>query len=50
MRLEILERKNKTVEMKTFLELFNRFEKIRGNHVTLRYYNYISQMEKKEGK
>ena len=48
MRLEILERKNKTVEMKILLKLFNKFEKIRGNHVTLRYYNYINQMEKKE--
>ena len=32
MRLEILERKNKTVEMKILLKLFNKFEKIRGNH------------------
>ena len=48
MRFEILGRKSKTVEMKILLELFNRFEKIRGNHVTLRYYIYINQMEKKE--
>lgn len=33
MRLEILEQKNKTVEMKILLELFRTdFEKIRGNH------------------
>ena len=46
MRFEILGRKSKTVEMKILLELFNRFEKIRGNHVTLRYYIYINQMAK----
>ena len=45
MRLEILECKSKKVEMKMLLELFNRFEKIRGKQETPRYYNYINQME-----
>ena len=45
MRLEILEHKSKKVEMKMSVELFNRFEKIRGNQEAPRYYNYINQME-----